>query len=124
MSEKNKKNGIHIKLFINDNEETLLCRGRLLFLEAVDECGSISGAARRLGYSYRKAWGLVKKTNRASDRVIIKTSTGGFTGGGAHLTEDGINMVRIFRKFLDETGRMTDRMWEEYRREFPKSDRE
>lgn len=112
---KSKKDGIHIKLFINSNDETLLCRGRLLFLEAIDELGSISGAARKMGYSYRKAWGLVEKTNRAAGRTIIETSTGGAGGGGAHLTGEGKRLAEMFRQFLTESQNMTDRMWEEFR---------
>ena len=112
---KSKKDGFHIKLFINSNDETLLCRGRLFFLEAIDEFGSISGAARKMGYSYRKAWGLVEKTNRAAGRTIIETSTGGAGGGGAHLTEDGRKLAKIFRQFLTESQDMTNRMWKEYK---------
>ncbi len=118
MKKKSKKDGFHIKLFINSNNETLLCRGRLFFLEAIDDLGSISGAARKIGYSYRKAWGLVEKTNRAAGKTIIETSTGGAGGGGAHLTDDGRKLVNLFRQFLIESQNMTDRMWKEYQEVF------
>jgi len=120
---KTRKDGVHGKIFINSNNETLLCRGRLLFLEEIDRCGSISRAARKMGYSYRKAWGLVERTNRAAGRTIIETSTGGTGGGGAGLTEDGKNLVKMFRRFLDENKEMTERMWREYREFFGDGER-
>ena len=120
MKKKSKKDGIHIKLFINDNDETLLCRGRLLFLEAIDACGSISEAAREIGYSYRKAWGLVKKTNKACGYNVIETTTGGSGGGGAHLTQEGKKLVAMFRRFLTESNEMSERMWKEYRELHPR----
>ena len=116
---KSKTDGVHGKIFINCRGETLLCRGRLMFLEAIDETGSIAEASRRMGYSYRKGWGLVEKTNRAAGREIIKKISGGSGGGGAYLTEDGKKLVRLFKEFLDENKKMTDSMWERFKREFP-----
>lgn len=114
-----KKNGVHGKIFINLNNETLVCYGRLLFLEAIDQLGSISGAARKMGYSYRKAWGLVERTNRAAGKTIVETLTGGAHGGGARLTDDGKRMVELVRIFLEENRKLTDSMWERFCREFP-----
>jgi molybdate transport system regulatory protein len=116
---KNKKDGIHGKIFINRNGETLLCRGRLEFLEAVDEMGSISAAARKMGYSYRKAWSLVERTNRSAGRIIIETLSGGQGGGGAKLTPDGKKLIKIFRDFLLKNNQLADKMWGKFRKEFP-----
>ncbi len=37
--------------------------GKIALLEAIQEAGSISGAARALGMSYRRAWLLVEEIN-------------------------------------------------------------
>ncbi len=111
---KNKKNGIHGKIFINLGGETLLCLGRLKFLEAVDQMGSITAAAKKMGYSYRKAWSMVERTNRAAGRVIIETKSGGTHGGGAYLTGEGRKLAMLYREFLDENQRMTDEFWRRF----------
>lgn len=115
---KEKKPGVHGKIFINNNGETLLCRGRLKFLEAIEQTGSISKAAQKMGYSYRKSWNLVKKTNKAAGKTIIETTSGGPGGGGAHLTEDGKKLVELFREFLEKNKKMTDSMWKRFQEEF------
>jgi len=118
-NKKTKKDGVHGKLFLNFNGETLLCRGRLEFLEAVDELGSISAAAKKIGFSYRKAWSLVEKTNRAAGRNVIITTSGGQGGGGAHLSEDGKRLACLFREFLEENRKMTEIMWKKFNEHFP-----
>jgi molybdate transport system regulatory protein len=114
-----KADGVHGKIFINLGGETLLCRGRMQFLEALDESGSISAAARKVGCSYRKAWSLVERTNRAAGRTIIETFSGGRSGGGARLTEEGRRLLRFFRNILEENARITAEMWERFKEMFP-----
>ncbi|MFP4497384.1 MAG: winged helix-turn-helix domain-containing protein [Vulcanimicrobiota bacterium] len=118
-NKKNKQNGVHGKLFINYNGSTLICRGRLEFLKAVHRHGSISEAAREMGYSYRKAWSLAKKTNEAAGCEIICTSSGGSSGGGASLTPAGEKLIELFEKFLDQNFQLTKGMWDEFKEEFP-----
>ena len=42
--------------------------GKIALLEAIQEAGSISGAARALGMSYRRAWLLVEEINESPCR--------------------------------------------------------
>ncbi|MCE1248567.1 MAG: LysR family transcriptional regulator [Firmicutes bacterium] len=111
---KQKNDGIYIKLFVNKNGETLLCRGRLSFIEAVDKCGSIAEAAKLMGYSYRKAWGLVEKTNRAAGKTIIETSSGGAAGGSARLTPEGRELVAKFKNYLKEAEAFAEKLWTDF----------
>ena len=59
-------------------------------LEQIEVCGSLSEAARRLRYAYRRAWLLVDGMNRAWEEPVVKAATGGKRGGGAQLTEFGL----------------------------------
>ena len=111
---KQKNDGIYIKLFVNKNGETLLCRGRLSFIETVDKCGSIAEAAKLMGYSYRKAWGMVQKTNRAAGKTIIETTTGGAAGGSAHLTKEGRELVTKFKNYLQEAETFAEKLWNDF----------
>lgn len=71
--------------------------GKVALLEAISESGSISGAARDMGMSYRRAWLLVDELNKALVSPAVTTAAGGARGGGAALTPVGIEIVRRYR---------------------------
>jgi molybdate transport system regulatory protein len=58
-------------------------------LEQIGICGSLSEAARRLRFSYRRAWMLLDAMNKRWPGPLVKTATGGSGGGGATVTELG-----------------------------------
>jgi molybdate transport system regulatory protein len=53
---------------------------KIALLEAIRAQGSISGAARSLGISYRGAWLLVKAINQAMREPAVTAETGGRNG--------------------------------------------
>lgn len=66
-------------------------------LEQIQAAGSLSEAARRLRYSYRRAWMLLDAMNKRWDLPLVVTAIGGPRGGGAKLTELGQRVLRSFR---------------------------
>jgi len=66
-------------------------------LEQISIHGSVSEAARRLHFSYRRAWMLVDGMNRRWPGELVSKSIGGARGGGARLTELGELVLRNFR---------------------------
>jgi len=77
---------------------TALGPGKVDLLEAVGRTGSISGAARELGMSYRRAWLLIDTMNRCFKEDLIKTVTGGRGGGGAEVTPLAYEIIEHYRK--------------------------
>jgi molybdate transport system regulatory protein len=71
--------------------------GKIALLEAIRTTGSISGAARALGMSYRRAWLLVEEVNDALREPAVTAETGGHRGGGAVLTSVGERVVDLYR---------------------------
>src|ERR1700754_3236359 len=71
--------------------------GKITLLEAIRETGSISGAARVLDMSYRRAWLLVEEINRALREPAVAAETGGRRGGGAVVTPAGEQLVGLYR---------------------------
>ena len=47
--------------------------------------------------SYRRAWMLVDSMNRCFRTLLVDTATGGRAGGGAHVTDFGIDVLQRFR---------------------------
>lgn len=66
-------------------------------LEAIETTGSITGAAKALGMSYRRAWLLLEETNTLFGEASAATAQGGRQGGGARLTPFGREVVSRYR---------------------------
>ena len=89
---------LKIKLQLYCGDEIAMGPGKADVLEAIEREGSISGAGRALGISYRRAWLLVDTMNRCWDLPLIATAAGGSKGGGARLTELGASVLAHYRQ--------------------------
>src|SRR5471032_3039230 len=74
---------LNLKLRLMRDEEVAMGPGKADLLEAIAEAGSISGAARSMGMSYRRAWLLVDVMNRCFQKPLVHSAAGGAQGGGA-----------------------------------------
>jgi molybdate transport system regulatory protein len=72
--------------------------GKILLLENIEKCGSISAAGRAMDMSYKRAWDLVDEINRICRQAAVERQTGGKNGGGAVLTPFGLSLVARYRK--------------------------
>jgi molybdate transport repressor ModE-like protein len=63
---------------------------------------SIVSAARNLGMSYRKAWGLLRDTERILGFQLVGKHRGGKAGGKTSLTHEGIQLVEAYSILLKE----------------------
>ena len=85
---------IRVQLFCS--EDTAMGPGKADILEAIDRIGSISGAGRELGMSYRRTWLLVDTMNRCWAEPLVDTRRGS-ARGGAKLTDCGRRVLTAFR---------------------------
>lgn len=88
---------LKLKAQIMVGDDIALGPGKVELLEWVDKEGSISGAARAMGLSYRRAWTMVDTMNRCFEAPLVRRAHGGAKGGGATLTEAGKAAVKLFR---------------------------
>jgi molybdate transport system regulatory protein len=99
---------IKANFWVEKDGQVVLSRWRVALLQAIDEAGSISAAAERLGIPYRRAWDRVHECEERLGVKLVDTKTGGTGGGGAQLTPEGAEYVRRFQRFsrgLDEVVR-------------------
>jgi molybdate transport repressor ModE-like protein len=73
-------------------------RDRIAMLRAVAAHGSITAAAKALGYSYKAVWDGLAAINNLLPRPALQTQSGGRGGGGAILTDDGYRLVAAFQR--------------------------
>lgn len=78
-------------------------------LEQITIHGSLSEAARRLGFSYRRAWMLLDAMNRRWPAPLVSTAVGGRRGGGARVTELGAAALRGYRDLQLQLEHLLDR---------------
>ena len=88
---------LKLKLQILCGDAIAMGPGKADLLDAISAEGSISGAGRQLGMSYRRAWQLVDLMNRCWAAPLVETSPGSARGGGARLTADGAEILAIYR---------------------------
>lgn len=83
--------------------------GKITLLEHIGRLGSISAAAREMGMSYRRAWLLVEAMNQAFREPVVVAASGGKRGGGAVLTDFGMDVLSRYRKIEAKAARAVSR---------------
>ena len=89
--------------------------GKADLLEAIEREGSISGAGRAMGMSYRRTWLLVDAMNRCWRERLVETLAGGGHERGARVTPFGRDVLaayralerRLEREAAEETDQLT-----------------
>jgi len=89
------RQGLKLRYVLPDG--SWLGPGKADLLQGIAETGSISAAGRRLGMSYKRAWGLVEALNGMFPLPLVAASRGGAAHGGADLTEAGREVLRLYR---------------------------
>lgn len=97
------KAALDLKLRILAGKEIAMGPGKADLLEAIGREGSISGAGRAMGMSYRRAWLLVDTMNRCFARPLVETHPGSSRGGGARITPFGAEMLAAYRALQART---------------------
>lgn len=86
-----------LRLRILFGPEAMMGPGKADLLEHIAETGSIAAAGRAMGMSYKRAWQLVLGMNAIFAAPLVISSRGGAAGGGAVLTEDGKQVLQLYR---------------------------
>jgi len=88
---------VDVKLRVrNRRGEPFLGPGPISLLEAVDACGSINRASKRMDMSYAKALRLINEIEANTGRKAVVRRTGGPGGGGSTLTPFAKDLLRSF----------------------------
>ena len=84
--------------FVTDDGEVCLCKGLSELLGYLEETGSVSKAAEKMGLSLSKAWKLLDGAEKASGLVLINRQQGGKGGGRTELTENARELLRLYNE--------------------------
>lgn len=98
----------------NDQGQAVFGKGRARLLQAIDDTGSLTEAARRLSMAYRTAWGHLNAMEKGLGRKLVERRTGGKTGGGCRLTEAGREFLAGYLKATQDLEAIRDRRFQKY----------
>jgi molybdate transport system regulatory protein len=96
------KKEIRIRCWIDINGERFFGPGPAELLQLVEETGSITNAAKRMGMSYKKAWGLITNMNTKSPSPLVISHKGGTNRGGAEVTPAGKKVMTAYVKLFKQ----------------------
>jgi molybdate transport system regulatory protein len=104
------------RIRIHQGSEIALGPGKVDLLDAIEQTGTLAGAAQSLGMSYMRAWKLVQTMNACFRQPLVETSRGGTGHGKARLTDTGRAVRDLYRQMEEASRRAVDPLWEELTR--------
>jgi len=98
---------IRHKLWLEEDGGLLFGEGRQNLLDAVNQLGSLSAAAKKLEMSYRAAWGRVRASEKRLGIQLLQRAP---TGRSLVLTEAGQQLLDQYTQFEKEADRAIDKI--------------
>ncbi|HHX75727.1 MAG TPA: LysR family transcriptional regulator [Firmicutes bacterium] len=92
------------RIWLDNGQESVFGDGRMILLQAIEECGSINQAAAKLNMSYRAAWGKIKVMEERLGFKVIHKYVGG-AASGSELTEEAKRLMAAYSGLTAETAR-------------------
>ena len=105
------------KVWFERDGRVALSEWRVELLQAIDETGSLTAAAERMGVPYRTAWYKLREAEQQLGTRLVESRTGGVQGGGSQLTDAGRDAVE---RFLKVSGGLDRLIRERFEAEFAK----
>jgi len=88
---------LNYKLWLSSiTGEGIIEEDRYQLLNHIKKSGSLSGAAREMGISYRKAWGDIKKAEELIGYDLTLRQRGGKEGGHTFLTDKALKLIEAY----------------------------
>ena len=112
MPKKHAKLKARSKVWLELDGEPVFGDGKLRWLELIDSTGSISSAAEQLHMSYRSLWGRLSEMERRLGMKLLKRRSGGPSGGGTTLTDEGRELVKQYRSFRKGLNSLVNKRFE------------
>jgi len=84
-------------VWLRSGEATLGGAARIALLAAIQQTGSITGAAKAVGMSYKAAWDAIDTMNNLAGTTLVVRATGGKGGGGTTLTAKALRLIDTYR---------------------------
>jgi molybdate transport system regulatory protein len=88
---------VRFRMRVTAGETIAIGPGKIRLLEAIEETGSLTAAAKSLDMSYRRAWVLINQLNASLKKPAVESAKGGEHGGGSQVTVVGRQLIESYR---------------------------
>jgi len=98
------KTEIALNMVLKVDGEVVLCPEKYRLLRSIVNSGSLLTASKSIGISYNKAWVMLDAVNKSVDKPVVEKARGGKGGGGAVLTDFGLQVLKdyeLIREMVD-----------------------
>ncbi len=93
----------------------ILGDGKWKILKTVEQEGSLTAACQKLGLTYRRTWGDLKKIEQQLGFPLLNKIRGGKEGGASELSEQGKQLVHAFDQFHRDVDEKVKVAFDEFR---------
>ena len=89
----------NVKIWLETKDRrSVIGKGGIELIKAINEQGSIHKAAKSLNMSYSHAADLINELNDILGVEILEKVRGGIGGGGTKITKEGMNLVKQYEE--------------------------
>jgi molybdate transport system regulatory protein len=105
---------VRVKIWIEDEEQNLIFGGgKTEVLQLIDETGSISKAAQRVGMNYKKAWSHIKILEKNIEDELVVTQKGQGEQSGSCLTPKAREVIQTYKILQYDIKKYADKRFKE-----------
>jgi len=97
-----------------DNNGKAFGEGPYQLLKRIETTGSLHQAAHEMKMSYRKAWTTLKAIETKLGYPLLERKVGGIAGGGSHITEQGLILMKHYEKFRIEVKESLEKIYRKH----------
>jgi len=105
---------VKVKIWIEDDCDNLVFGGgKTEVLKLIDETGSISKAAQRVGMNYKKAWTHIKILEEHIEDELVHTQKGRGEHSGSSLTPKAREIIQTYEILQADIKRFAQERFDE-----------
>ena len=101
-------------VFVDDNGDKFFGEGPCRLMHAIEETGSLRGAALSMGMAYTKALKLIANAERVLGFRLTERAVGGKNGGGSRITPEGKEWLIRYEQYRDACRAANDGLYPEF----------
>ena len=94
---------IKVKVWIEDEHKNLIFgSGKTEILRQIEQTGSISEAAKKVGMNYKKAWSHIKILEELIEDDLVLTKKGQAQDSGTKLTNKAQELIQLYKTLNED----------------------